>query len=475
MISTGETLRKEITAKMLGSYDVVVAGGGLGGVAAALAAARAGASVALVEMNGFLGGVATAGLCCSVFNCLYTRSRKLMVKGIPLEVVDKLAVDAGGPGMSWRNHKGHVIYDVEKAKLVLARLLEEAGVEVRLNSPVADVVVEDGRVQAIITAGKNGLEAIGCRTLVDASGDCDAIMRTGVECDCTPSQRASYVFRLGNVDVDKFVDYFRANPDEFPANMDVEWTLEEAIKQYDANGTFLFPHGGGMQMALIRQAVENGDLIQTFKNFDTLDAMQMHMIKKTGVCHIITGYVANESLDAAAISGKITEGMQVAQMFAECFRKNVPGFENTYVANQADDLGIRISRRIKSRSAFEGKMRRYPYRCEDAIGVGVLMEHKVLHPGKGAWSAHVFGDDVYEIPLSCLIPKDLKNIVVGAGRGADTVPAGTLRVMVDTMSVGQGAGTAAAIAAKNGTDIADVNMVDVRTELRKRGVVFPSK
>ena len=241
------------------------------------------------------------------------------------------------------------------------------------------------------------------------------------------------------------------------------------------NGTLLFPHGGGMQVSLIRRAVENGDLIQKFKSYDMLDAMQMHMIKKTGVCHIITGYVGNESLDAAALSNKITEGMQVAQMFAECFRKNVPGFENAYVANQADDLGIRFSRHIKSRAAFEDKKRLYPYRCDDAIGVGVMMEPKVLHPGKGAWVAHVFGEDVYEIPLSCLIPKDLKNVVVGAGRGADTVPPGTLRVMVDTMSVGQGAGTAAALAAKNGTDIADVNMEEVRTELKKRGVVFPSK
>ena len=103
-----------------------------------------------------------------------------------------------------------------------------------------------------------------------------------------------------------------------------------------------------------------------------------------------------------------------------------------------------------------------------------MMEQKVLHPGKDAWTAHVFGEDVYEIPLSCLIPKDLKNVIVGAGRGADTVPPGVLRVMVDTMSVGQGAGTVAALAVKNGTDIADVNMEEVRAELRKRGVFFPS-
>ena len=59
------------------SADVVVVGGGLGGVSAALAAARAGSEVILLEANGFLGGVATAGMCCSVFNCMYSRERKL--------------------------------------------------------------------------------------------------------------------------------------------------------------------------------------------------------------------------------------------------------------------------------------------------------------------------------------------------------------------------------------------------------------
>ena len=125
---------------VVATADIVVAGGGLGGVVASLAAARAGASVILAEVNGFLGGVATAGMCCSVFNCLFTRDRELKVKGIPLEIVDALATKAGGPGMSWREHKGHVIYDVEQAKLLLHDLLVREGVQIRLNSPTVDVI-----------------------------------------------------------------------------------------------------------------------------------------------------------------------------------------------------------------------------------------------------------------------------------------------------------------------------------------------
>ena len=107
--------------------DVLVVGGGLGGVSAAVAAARAGARTLLVERNGFPGGVATAGLCCSVHNRFYTPSHELIVKGNALEFVDALA-EAGGPSSHWHDHKGHIIYDVERGKLVLIELLERAGV-----------------------------------------------------------------------------------------------------------------------------------------------------------------------------------------------------------------------------------------------------------------------------------------------------------------------------------------------------------
>ncbi len=465
--------RKEIP--VASSADVVVVGGGLGGVAAALAAARSGASVVLIETNGFLGGVATAGLCCSVFNCLFTRERELKIKGIPLEITDALATRAGGPGMSYQKHKGHIIYDVEKAKLVLSELLTEAKVEVRLNSSFSDVVCESSKVKAVIVSGRNGLEAITCKTVVDASGDCDVAVKAGVKCREMQTYPASYVFRLGNVDVDKFINYFRENPDEFPENMDIEWTLEEALKQYDENGTFLFPHGGGMQMAVMKKAIESGDLPKTWKNYHTLDATQMHLIRDLGVCHVITGFTDNGALETLHISKRIAEGMQVAQIFAKGYKKHIPGFENCFVCNQADDMGVRVTRSINGYTTLKKEQRLLPTRFDDAVGVGVMMKEITLNKGEGAWPVQVFGDDVYEIPLSCLIPREIENVIIGAGRGADTEPAGVLRVMVDTMSVGQAAGVAAAVSAENDTSIINANYKQIREKLQQLGVSFPEK
>ena len=453
------------------SADVVVAGGGLGGVSAALAAARAGAKVILTETNGFLGGVATAGMCCSVFHCMFSRERELMIGGNPLEIVDALAVSAG-PGMSWKKHKGHIIYDVEKAKLVLCELLEKAGVQMRLNSPVAEVIKENGKVTHVVTVGKNGFEAIRCGALVDATGDCDAAALAGVELKNAEYHRASYVFRLGDVDVDRFIQYLCENPEEYPGKMDIDWSLDEAVEQYKENGTFLFPHGGGMQMSKIKEAVENGDLPITLGKYDTLDAMQMHMIRDTGVCHVITGYVDSSELDAKTVTESVCDGKRVAFTFCEMMRKYMPGFENCFVSQTADDLGIRGSRCIIGESTFTKAMKESAYRCDDAIGVGVIETYEYLIKSDKAWGAQVFGNDVWDIPLGCLIPKDTENIVIGAGRGADTDPPLLLRVMVTTMEVGQGAGAAAALSVKNGVKIKDVDLKELRRELVRQGVNF---
>ncbi|MBT3289051.1 MAG: FAD-dependent oxidoreductase, partial [Victivallales bacterium] len=142
-----------------GQYDVIVAGGGLGGVAAALASARSGARTLLVERNSFLGGVATAGMCCSIFNCFYTSEHRLGSTGIPVEIADALA-EAMGYGKAWHDHKGHIIYDIELGKLVLAQLVEDAGVDMLLGTRVAGAVMDGNRIRGLIVESKSGREAL---------------------------------------------------------------------------------------------------------------------------------------------------------------------------------------------------------------------------------------------------------------------------------------------------------------------------
>lgn len=455
-----------------GEYDVIVCGGGLGGVAAAIAAARGGAKTLLIERNSFLGGVATAGMCCSIFNCYYTGSepRKLGTTGIAVEVADALA-EAIGFGRKWHNHKGHIIYDIEQGKLILQELVEKAGAELLLQAWTAGAIVEDGAVCGVIVETKSGREAIRARVVVDATGDADIAAFAGVPLHTQEKGVHSLCFRLGNVDVDAFVDFFRNSPDQFPEYMDVDWTLKEALAQYDDCGTFLFPHGGGMQMDAFKQAKASGDLPASIGIQDTTDACQMHALRQTGVVHVVTGFTHFDGLDAERISRSIADGRRMAFTVAEVYRKYLPGFANAFIADTAANLGVRTSRYLDGDFVFTAGMLKAGVRQPDGVGKLIGWEDQVKHHGANAWGSQVCHADSADLPYRCLLPKGIDGLIMGAGRSISTDNPSILRVMVHTMVVGQAAGTAAAVAVKAGSTAKTVDVAAVQAELKQQGAI----
>ena len=453
-------------------YDVVVCGGGLGGTAAAIAAARAGAKTLLIERNGFLGGVATAGMCCSIFNCFYTggSERRLGTTGIAVEVADAVA-EATGYGRKWHAHKGHVIYDIELGKLVLHELVHDAGADVLIQAWTAGAVVEEDTVRGVIVETKSGREMIRAGVVVDATGDADFAAHAGAPVHVHEKGNHSLCFRLGNVDVDEFVDYFRKHPDQFPAHMDVDWTLAEALAQYDDCGTFLFPHGGGMQMDAFKRAAACGDLPSTVGIQDTTDACQMHALRSTGVVHVITGFTHFDGLDAEMISRSVQDGRRMAFTMAEVYRRHIPGFADAIVAGTAANLGVRTSRYLDGEFVFTADMMRAGARQPDAVGRFVGYDYVVKHAGANAWSAQACHADSSDLPYRCLLPKGVDGLLMGAGRSISTRNPSLLRVMAHTMVVGQGAGVAAAVAADTGTTPREVDIAAVQAEVRRQGVV----
>ena len=455
-----------------GRYDVIVAGGGLGGVAAAAAAARAGAKTLLIERNGFLGGVATAGMCCSIFNCYYTggEDRRLGTSGIAVEVADALAA-AEGYGRKWHRHKGHVIYDVESGKLVLLDLLAGAGVEVLVNALIAGVVMDGQTLRGVIIESKSGREAVLAKVVVDATGDADvaALAVAPVRVARKPGMH-SFCFRLGNVDVDAFVDYFRRNPEQFPEYMDVDWSLAEALRQYDDCGTFLFPHGGGMQLDVLKRAKAGGDLPAHVGVHQAIDACQMHAIRRLGVVHVITGQVFFDGLDIGRISRSIHDGRRMAFVMSNVYRKHVPGFADAFVIGTAENLGVRVSRYLAAEFVFTAEMMQAGVRQADAVGRAVGWDAVVKHPGPDAWGVQVCRGDSFDLPYRCLIPRRVDGLLMGAGRSVSADNPYLLRAMAHTMVVGQGAGAAAAVSAGTGAVPRRVDVAAVQAELRKQTV-----
>lgn len=452
--------------------DVLVVGGGLAGVSAAVAAARTGAKTLLIERNGFLGGVATAGMCCSVFNCFYTPSHELIVKGNALEFVDELA-KAEGPGSGWHEHKGHIIFDIEQGKLTLIELLEKAGADYLFDTLVTNVIMDGNAVRGVFIDSKSGREAIKARVIVDATGDADIAHLAGAPLHQIyqgMGVRHSYCFRVGNVDVDKFVQYFIDNPDQYPPYMDVDWDLKEAYAQYKETGTFLFPHGGGIQLKLIKEGIARGEYKTNLGMYDSLDALQMHAIRDLGIVHIITGFCDVYDMDISKITRAMTDGKKMAFYVAGYFRKHIPGFERAYVIGTADDLGMRATRWIDGEFVFTENMKARPIRFKDAMGRGVVQKNYIKNKSPGAWGAQTFTDEFFDIPYRCLLPRKIEGLLMGSGRSVSASSPMLLRVMALTMVIGQGAGVAAAISVQDNVIPRHVNITTVQKKLKQQGV-----
>src|SRR5699024_2072438 len=200
---SGAEITKNITQTrdipVIAEYDVVVCGGGTSGFIAAIAAARGGARVALIERHGFLGGMATASLVApiSVFN--YNDRR--VIDGIPWEFIERL-IEIGGA----REEKpiGNITFSPEKYKLIAQRMVLEAGVSLYFHSYLTGCKKDGHRLTHIIMDNKNGAEAITAKYFIDCTGDADLSYHAGVPMQPKSSelQPASLIFMLGGVDTD---------------------------------------------------------------------------------------------------------------------------------------------------------------------------------------------------------------------------------------------------------------------------------
>jgi len=198
--TTGGILEPARKLAVAREVDVLVVGGGTSGCAAAIAAARHGARVLLVERYGFLGGTATAamvGVFCGVYTCGPDATHQTLVGGIPLEVMQRM--ERIGAGYKYR-HRFQI--DHEVFKLELDRWLEEAGVEILLHAIVVETLMRDGAICGVVVEHKGGREAILARRVVDASGDGDVAALAGAPYEKSEVMQApTMVFNMGGVDV----------------------------------------------------------------------------------------------------------------------------------------------------------------------------------------------------------------------------------------------------------------------------------
>jgi glycine/D-amino acid oxidase-like deaminating enzyme len=415
-------------------YDVVVAGGGAAGVAAAVGACRRGARTLLVERYGFLGGQAANANVLSYCG-FYARGDacRMVVSGVGADVLAKLAAlgfdvaPIRAPSGNWI-----VMLDPEAIKYAVDRIVTLGGVDCRLHCSLTGAHRSSERIEAVSLLDGNGRLDVEAAAFVDATGDANLGFAAGVPLirELQPLRRcqaASFPVRFCGVAPDLVVD---------------RSALAALMSDFknDSDTGYVRPEGGHF----VRLPGSND-----------LWWMGIDLI--------------SDGLDSADLGKAERTGRELAWRFLELLRARLPGFRNAHIAATGPQLGIRDSRQLQTRyrisdnDVLSGRLR------DDGVALGCWPAE--IHNGTGGPKFQsVSGDGTYHIPLDALHALGCDNLWVG-GRviGGDEQAYGSLRVMGTAFATGQAAGVAAAFAAEG--DGAPVDQ-SVRRELLNQGAYF---
>jgi len=458
------TIREEARdIPVLEKVDVLVAGGGVAGCAAAVSAARAGASTLLMERNGCLGGVATATLMANIGNRYLTASGKQVISGFAGEVVERL-VEIGAASARWRNRDvPGVVIDSERLKVVLIEMAEEAGVRVLTHSVAARPIMHGSAVSGVFCESKSGRQAVLAKATVDATGEADLAHQAGARCRFQTGS-ASILFKLANVDLDAFVAFLAEDPDGFPAGQDSVKDLETFDRNWRERGTLFFPHGGGRTWPFLQEAVARGDLKKEIPPAFSLDAFGLYAIGGPGFVVVNSNFYRIADLDVRNLSEFELHAQKICYYLADFMIKHVPGFSRAHVAHIGVDLGVRVSRYIEGRSVLDDKnvlSAPAPVLADDVIGTFPVCDQRPERQG-------FFRDYTCDIPFGITVPLGCDNLLVGSGKSVSTASPAILRGMTGCMICGQAVGAASALAAAKGLPSADVPVRELQRELMRQ-------
>jgi hypothetical protein len=433
---------------LLADAEVAVVGGGSAGSTAAIAAARAGARVVLVDALPFLGGTSTAVL--DTFYGLWTpgeRPRKV-VGGIADEVVAELR--RLGPVLERPNTYGAgtgVTYLAEHLKVVWESLVVEAGASVLLHGLVQGAAVDaGGRVRSIAVATKAGLRRIDAGVFIDASGDADVCAFAGFGFETAgeldPAQSLTTTFRMANVDLERRRAISR---DELHRRM-----AEAADDGYD------LPRREGSDHATPIAGVS---------------ATVMTRLPSTEPAS--DGRIRNPT-DPAFLTAAEMAGRRQALEYARFLVDRVPGYEDASLFAVGTRIGVRETRRVYGDARLTRDDVLAARQFADQIGLcgAPIEDHEA---GAGTRWTYLPDGSAVGIPFGTLVVRDAANVLV-AGRcfSATHDAHASVRSMAQCMAMGQAAGTAAAMAAtrRGSGSVRDVDVDALRARLAGAGAVL---
>ena len=457
----GSLMEKEQSISTAGKYDVIVGGGGVAGVGAAVAAARNGAKTLLVERFGFLGGVATAGLMYMAYAPFSSTSG--IFREIYLKMIDQ------GSGID----DVLMPFDAEQFKYLALSLSLDAGVEFLFQSLIVDAIVSEDCIKGIVIENKSGRTAILSDVVIDTTGDGDIAAQAGApfvkgrEHD-GKTRPMTLLFRMGGLDVKEIIQYVNENPSEFSR---------------DPHKNILRPEKGFCRVigffSLIEEAKQRGKLDPAL-HYVRLECLS----PKTGMTMINTTRVYGlDGTDAFDITkGEVIARQQMMQL-VEVFRKTFPGFKNSFLIDSAPMLGVRETRHIlgdylltEKDVADKTQFDRIVARNAVRVTPGVDVHSPDGREGSKQDVRHrSFVDELFwhGVPYDCLVPARIEGLLM-AGRciSASHEADKWIRVQTCCMATGQAAGTAAALSARHQVFPRKLDISELQNVLRSQDVVL---
>lgn len=421
---------------MMEHYQLIVAGGGFAGAAAAIAAARAGVKVLLIEQSNALGGA--AGTCLvNPFMPFWTTVEKdgkkeklYLSRGIFEEILQELK-QAGGL------HDYDMIFHEEYLKLILNRMVQKEGIQLLFHTMVIGVEKDGETIKAVTVANKSGVQQFGAEYFIDATGDADLAVMSGCpyhlgrEADslCQPM---TLCFRLANVDLEKY------------------------------------EKSRGMINNLYQEMQKAGKI----KNIRE-DVLIFHNLVN-GVLHFnSTRIVKKNPVDAFDVTeAELQAREQVFELY-EFMKNNIDGFQDSQLIMTAQQIGVRESRMIDGEYVLTGEDLVACTKFEDAIAAG---NYDIdIHNPEGSGTSHYYFPEgtYYTIPYRSLQPKNADNLLVAGRCISSTHEAqASYRIMPIVCCIGEAAGAAVGVAAQSGVGVKEIEIQRLQELLKKNGAFF---
>ncbi len=423
------------------SYDVIVAGGGIAGIAAAVKAARAGVKTLLIEQYGFTGGSATAGMVSPFMK--HTVHGIPLTRGIFLELEEGMIrrngmIDNGFSGIAFR--------------LAAFELLNDAGVDIFPNAVLVNATLSGRSLQSVDVLYEGTVYSVQGNVFIDTTGDAQLVYLAGLPYEKGENgrlQSMTLFFRMGNINIPRALEYINTHRDDFFEWMDYNFNLNKIIS---VGGYFSF----------VRKAHREGRLSDHVKYifYTTLPESGEASFNTSNILEL--DGTLSEDMTRAEIEGR-RQVMDVVHLL----QVEIPGFEKAWLLETAAQMGIRETRRIVGDYVMNGRDVMEGRKFEDRVARASYGID--IHGAKGEKDRmeELKEGDFYTIPFRSLIHRDAEN-VLSAGRCLSATREGhaAVRIMPTSAATGEAAGAAAGLAVTHHIPLRRLSYGMLREQIR---------